>query len=213
MDIARNEYNNFATAYDYFNEHLFKSELPDCLITLKRDQPGRLGHYQSMIVRHRTDKVTADEIALNIASFPHRTDTEILSTLVHEMVHLWQENLGEAPRKAYHDKQWGRKMKEIGLHPSNTGQPGGKETGQQMTHYVIGGGPFDCACQALLSSGYKINWQMEIEQPEKGERKKSKIKYTCQVCEQKAWAKPGASLMCGECMEAMGPEESADSDD
>lgn len=210
MDITRNEYNNFATAYDYFNEHLFKSELPDCLITLKRDQPGRLGHYQSMIVRHRTDKVTADEIALNIASFPNRTDTEILSTLVHEMCHLWQENLGEAPRKAYHDKQWGRKMREIGLHPSNTSQPGGKETGQQMSHYVINGGLFEHYCGALLSSGYKINWQMEIEQPEKGERKKSKVKYTCPTCEQNAWAKPEASLMCGKCTETMESEESAD---
>jgi predicted SprT family Zn-dependent metalloprotease len=206
-DITRSEYSNLATAYDHFNVFLFNSELPDCLITLKRDQTNRLGHYQPMVVRHRVDKTATDEIALNIASFPYRSDIQILSTLAHEMVHLWQEHLGEAPRKAYHDKQWGRKMKEIGLHPSNTGEPGGKETGQKMSHYVIEGGPFDCACQALLSSGYKINWQMELEQPEEKERKKSKVKYTCSSCEQKAWAKPGISLMCGDCMEAMEGEQ------
>ena len=33
-------------------------------------------------------------------------------------------------------------MQEIGLMPSNTGQPGGGKTGQQMTHYVIEDGPF-----------------------------------------------------------------------
>lgn len=211
--ITAQEYNNFAHAFAYFNEHLFKGELPDCLITLKRDQTNRLGHYQSMVVRHRTDRQATDEISLNIVSFPVRTDVEILSTLAHEMVHLWQEHLGEAPRKAYHDKQFARKMKEVGLYPSNTGAPGGKETGQKMTHYIISGGLFEHYCQSLLSSGYKINWQMELEQPEKGERKKSKVKFTCPACEQNAWAKPGANLMCGECQEHMINEDLTEDDD
>jgi hypothetical protein len=33
-------------------------------------------------------------------------------------------------------------MKEIGLQPSTIGQPGGKETGQSVTHYIIPGGAF-----------------------------------------------------------------------
>ena len=205
--ITTQEYGNLAHAYAYFNEHLFDGELPDCLITLKRDNPQRLGHYRGMVVRSRTEKKATDEISLNIASFPSRTDTEILSTLAHEMVHLWQENLGNPPRKCYHDKQWAIKMKSIGLHPSSTGEPGGKETGQQMHHYIVEGGLFDHYCQALLSSGYKINWQMEIEQPEGKEKKKSKVKYTCPDCEQNAWAKPDAKIVCGDCMVTM---ESAD---
>lgn len=68
-DVTRNEYNNLAHAYDYLNEQLFGSALPDCLITLKRDRPGHLGHYQSMVVRSRTDQKATDEISLNIASF------------------------------------------------------------------------------------------------------------------------------------------------
>jgi hypothetical protein len=32
-------------------------------------------------------------------------------------------------------------MKGIGLQPSTTGEPGGKETGQSVTHYVLPGGP------------------------------------------------------------------------
>jgi len=208
--ITIQEYSNLAHAYAYFNEHLFDNELPDCLITLKRDRPERLGHYHGLVVHHRVDKKTTDEISLNIVSFPSRTDTEILSTLVHEMVHLWQENLGDPPRKAYHDRQWGRKMKEVGLHPSSTGQPGGEESGQRMTHYIVEGGLFDHYCQALLSSGYKINWQMMIDQPGEKERKKSKVKYTCPDCDQNAWAKPEAKLVCGDCMVSMEPEESTD---
>lgn len=209
-EITTQEYNNLAHAYSYFNEQLFSNQLRDCLITLKRDNPCRLGHYQAMVVRNRTDRTATDEISLNIVSFPSRTDTEILSTLVHEMVHLWQEHYGDAPRKCYHDKQFARKMKEVGLYPSNTGQPDGKETGQQMSHYIIEGHPFDIACKSLLASGYKINWQMELEQPEGKEKKKSKVKYTCLECEQNAWAKPDARLMCANCMVPMTPEESAD---
>ena len=211
--ITAQEYNNLAHAFAHFNKELFNGELPDCLITLKRDQPKRLGHYQSMVVRNRTDHRATDEISLNLVSFPSRSDIEILSTLVHEMVHLWQEHLADAPRKAYHDKQWGRKMKEIGLYPSSTSAPGGKETGQQMSHYIIPDHLFDTACQALLASGYKLNWQMEIEQPEGKEKKKTRLKFTCPACEQKAWAKPGARLVCADCMETLEPEEDLTDED
>lgn len=212
-DVTRNEYNNLAHAYDYLNEQLFGSALPDCLITLKRDRPGHLGHYQSMVVRSRTDQKATDEISLNIASFPSRTDTDILSTLAHEMVHLWQAHYGNKPRKAYHDKQFARKMKEIGLFPSDTGEPGGKETGQRMAHYIMEGHLFDTSVKELISSGYKINWQMELEQPEEKEKKKSKVKYTCLECEQNAWAKPESKLICGDCMEVMESEDNQESAD
>jgi hypothetical protein len=31
-------------------------------------------------------------------------------------------------------------MREIGLQPSSTGEPGGMETGQTVSHYIIPGG-------------------------------------------------------------------------
>jgi hypothetical protein len=61
----------------------------------------------------------------------------ILSTLVHEMCHAWQQTYGKAPRRGYHDQQWAAKMREIGLPPSDTGEERGKETGQSMSHYII----------------------------------------------------------------------------
>jgi hypothetical protein len=93
-----------------------------------------------------------DEIALNPAHFATRPMTEILSTLAHEIVHLWQHHFGKRPRRCYHNKQWAAKMRDIGLIPSATGQPGGKETGQQMTHYIEAGGRFDKACAAFLAT-------------------------------------------------------------
>ena len=42
-------------------------------------------------------------------------------------------------------------MKEIGLQPSTTGEPGGKETGQSVTHYILPGGPYATAYAKLRS--------------------------------------------------------------
>ncbi|MCM5163877.1 sprT domain-containing protein, partial [Escherichia coli] len=58
----------------------------------------------------------------------------------------------------YHDRVWGEKMEQIGLMPSNTGLPGGRKTGQQMTHYIIRGGRFQTAVYDLLKSGFSISW-------------------------------------------------------
>ena len=50
---------------------------------------------------------------------------------------------------------------------------------------------------ALLASGFKLTWQS----PDKPKTRASqnKVKYTCPVCEQNAWAKSGAALICGFC--------------
>ena len=92
-----------------------------------------------------------DEIALNPAHFARRTPTQTLSTLVHEMVHLWQHHLGTPSRNGYHNKEWAAKMREVGLIPTDTGQPGGKDTGQKVTHIIEEGGRFDKACTAFLA--------------------------------------------------------------
>ncbi len=59
------------------------------------------------------------------------------------MAHVWQQTYRKPPTKCYHDRQWALKMtmKEIGLQPTTTGEPGGKETGQSVTHYIMPQGP------------------------------------------------------------------------
>jgi predicted SprT family Zn-dependent metalloprotease len=94
---------------------------------------------------------TTDEIALNPSHFRSRTTAEVLSTLVHEMAHLWQHHHGKPSRASYHNKEWAVKMRALGLIPSDTGQPGGKQTGQKVSHYIEEGGAFDVACTALIS--------------------------------------------------------------
>lgn len=140
-----------------------------------------------------------DEIALNPDVFSYQSDKDILDTLVHEMVHQWQYVYGKPSRKAYHNKQWADKMESIGLMPSDTGQPGGKRTGQRMSDYIIIGGKFDRAYNIFFKQYRGIHWQSPAPLLLKKQRRKSKVKYECPICGQKCWAKPKANFICGDC--------------
>jgi hypothetical protein len=124
------------------------------------------------------------------------------------MVHLWQHHFGKPPRKSYHDKEWARKMREIGLIPTATGEIGGKETGQKMSHLIDETGKFKHACQSLLASNPAILYSDRTLEEDKVRKKKlaSKTKYTCPSCGLNAWAKPGAPLVCGNCQVPMQSE-------
>ena len=53
-------------------------------------------------------------------------------------------------------------MDAVGLTPSNTGQPGGKRTGQHMADYPTPGGPFLRACAELQANGFKISYYYRV---------------------------------------------------
>jgi len=117
------------------------------------------------------------------------------------MCHVWQQTHGTPPRKAYHDRQWAAKMVEIGLQPSHTGAPGGKTTGQKMTHYVIEGAAFARAFAKLQAIGFALRWQALPTATDREKKSASKTKFTCPNCEANAWAKPDSKLICGACFE------------
>jgi len=94
-------------------------------------------------------------------------------------------------------------MEEIGLTPSATGQQGGKQTGPQMTHYITPGGLFEREIGALLAGGFTLRWQSGGRASSGKGVNKNKAKYICPDCGQNAWAKPGARLVCGDCMQPM----------
>lgn len=197
--ITQAEYRAFQLAYDFFNAELFAGTLPNVLVTLQRHAKA-YGYFSPERFIGRAEKEAAHELAMNPDHFG-RTDELILSTLAHEMAHVWQKAHGKMPRRGYHDKQWAAKMKEIGLYPSDTAQPGGKETGQQVSHYIVEGGPFAKAFAKLQVTGFTLRWQSRTAEadPTRKAKKASKTKYTCPSCGVNAWAKPDTQLICGEC--------------
>jgi predicted SprT family Zn-dependent metalloprotease len=201
-------YTSLDAAYDHFNRALFSGQLPPCLITMQRHK-GAYGYFsgERFASLGNAQEVT-DEIALNPATFACRTPTAILSTLAHEMAHLWQHHFGKPSRSGYHNREWAAKMREIGLIPTDTGQPGGKETGQSMTHTIAEGGHFAQACAAFLATGAAILYHDRAGDGETRKKKAaSKTRYTCPACRTNAWAKPNTKLICGDCEEPMQAED------
>jgi hypothetical protein len=201
-------YNSLTTAYDYFNRELFAGTLPPCLITMQRHK-GSYGYFSGERFQNTTNSTeVTDEIALNPAHFASRTPEQVLSTLAHEMVHLWQHHFGKPPTKSYHDREWAGKMREIGLIPTATGEVGGKETGQKMHHLIEEGGQFQRAYASLMALHPAILYSDRALAEDKTRKKKlaSKTKYTCPTCDLNAWAKPEAHLVCGDCKAPMQSE-------
>ena len=207
-------YDDFNMAYDFFNEQLFNRQLPRCLITMQRKNKA-FGYFAGERFGTPTGEDKTDEIALHPSHFKDRSTEEVLSTLVHEMAHLWQHHFGKLSRAGYHNKEWASKMKDIGLLPSSTGAPGGKETGQKVSHYISETGPFARVCADLVNQGFIVPYVERWTEGGKAKAKKkaaSKTKYTCASCDLNAWGKPAIHLICGDCNERMAADEPDEED-
>ena len=144
-------------AFDYYNEQLFDGKLPQCLITFQRERRTH-GFFNGQRFVNRNDNSMTDEIAMNPTFFGITPLSEIMQTLVHEMVHVWQHHFGNPGRGSYHNREWGDKMESLGLMPSRTGKEGGSKTGEYMLDYPIAGGKFSQVTEVLLSSGFQVSW-------------------------------------------------------
>ena len=203
-------YTSLDDAFAFFNRRLFGGRLPPCLITMQRSKSA-YGYFAGGRFGSKDGKEITDEIALNPSHFHERSTEQSLSTLVHEMAHLEQHHFGKPSRTGYHNKEWAGMMKAVGLIPSDTAAPGGREVGQKVSHYIEHGGRFERVCAELVAQGFNpLYVELWSEAGEKARKAKaaSKTRYTCSVCQTNAWAKPGVHLVCGTCDERM----EADSD-
>ncbi|KQZ26520.1 hypothetical protein ASD50_03685 [Mesorhizobium sp. Root552] len=208
---TRDTYDRFQQAYEHFNKTLFGNELPNALITLQR-RKGTFGFFSGDKFNDDQGRA-ADEIALNPARFGDRPLVEILGTLVHEMVHLWQRHQGTPGRGRYHNREWADKMKSLGLQPTDTGEDGGKETGETVNHMIVPGGAFAQAAEKLMAKEFAIIWKEAPTAPEfdpagageatAPEKSGKRVRYCCPDCDLKAWAKHDARLVCGDHMVPM----------
>jgi hypothetical protein len=206
------EYGTFQRAYDEFNAALFEGRLPQVLITLQRH--GRARGYFSCDRFQRRDGIrkSVHEVALNPDSFAGRTDEEILSTLAHEMAHVWQQEFGHPGRGRYHNREWAAMMFSIGLMPSATGEPGGAVTGDHVSHFILENGLFHDVCRAFLGK-HCLVWESAgpagATRSSSGQGKvgihpeprktQTRAKFTCPNCGLNAWAKPDALFDCHSC--------------
>ena len=124
------QFRAYQAMYDYFNRALFGGQLRPVLLNFSR-HAGALGFFAPERWESQAGEGKAHEISINPQALRSLPPVEVASTLVHEMVHLWQHEHGEPSRTGYHNHEWGRKMESVGLVPSDTGKPGGKRSGRR----------------------------------------------------------------------------------
>jgi len=149
-------YATLQSAYDHFNAELFQGQLPHCLITLRSASRVYGYHHAERFISPKGEQI--DEMGLHPGFFSLRPVESVLSTLVHEMAHHWQQHFGTPSISNAHNQEWAKKMESLGLMPSETGLPGGKRTGRSMSHYIIPDGIYLASCRKLVESGFVIPW-------------------------------------------------------
>lgn len=220
--LTTTHFSTLDVLFEYYNQSLFQNTLPECIVNLSR-KSNTHGFFAPDRWMERVAKKNIHEISLNPDTM-NRPDIEWHSTLVHEMVHLWQESFGNPSRRCYHNKEWATKMIEIGLHPSDTAEPGGKMVGQSVSHYILEDGNYARAFNSISQQQLdhlRLNCipnffpSLAITKPgedggdddgeeEDGEKDKAKsksgvkIKYSCS-CGCNVWGKPDLNIICGEC--------------
>lgn len=200
------QFTAFQAMYDYFNGALFDGTLRPVILNFSR-AANTLGFFAPE--RWEQAKSTTHEISLNPAHLATRSPRDVASTLVHEMVHCWQQEHGTPSARGYHNKEWAAKMETVGLMPSDTGEEGGARVGFKMTHYIVEDGPFARAF-AKMPRAHLLPWSSWEPDGKKGGptvSPKSKIKYTCPACGANAWGKPALHLVCGDDDERMQTED------
>jgi predicted SprT family Zn-dependent metalloprotease len=202
MDPTNSQFSAYRSMWDFFNEVLFGGSLKPVFLNFSR-AANSLGFFAPK--RWESETQTVHEISLNPAYLKIRSPRDVASTLVHEMAHLWQQENGKPGRRGYHNEEWARKMDELGLAPSSTGAPGGARVGYRMSHYIVEGGAFARAFDAMPRE-YLLPWTCwEPQGTGKGANKPrvSKLKYTCPACNANVWGKPALSLRCDDCDQPM----------
>jgi ribosomal protein S27E len=196
-DPTRNQFDAYARAFDWFNRHLFDDALPRCLLNFSRHAKS-MGFFAPLRWSRQDGRTHEISINPDVLHLPFR---ETMQTLVHEMVHLWQQECGQPSRTGYHNHQWAAKMEEIGLMPSSTGQPGGKRIGQKVSDYPTPGGRFLEAFEAMPET-CRLPWLSSAADDAKGaeaKKKKNKVKYSCPGCKTNVWGKAGLEIRCEPC--------------
>ena len=186
-------YTEWQSAYDFFNKELFNDSLPECVITLSGKSKRNMGSFAPDRYASEGGEIK-DGLMMNPKHF-RRGLIDTLSTLVHEMCHVWIHHFGKTKsRNGYHSKEWGTLMESVGLMPS--------KTGQQMTHYIIDAAPFETAAKRLLEEKFRISWadaQTVDSNRATKSKARNKSKYSCKVCKATVWGKPELRINCGEC--------------
>ena len=215
-DTTSRQFVAIENARNYFNEHIFLKVFGKSLgpVMLRPARHGSAYGYYRHFGWSDDGLNPVPEISLCPRGL-HRTPMEVFSTLLHELCHQYQYEFGKPGRGRYHNQEFAAIMASVGLICSDTGDPGGRQTGDHMTHYIDPNGlyaevfqsmPEECLLPFkllfdndtfLLGKPYKSVGLSKIE------LSKIKTKYTCLGCGAAVWGRPALDLSCNPCKQVM----------
>ena len=149
-------YKELQQAYEFYNNELFDNYLPECIITLEKTMKY-IGYFEADSYRENKENGEGGkkhEIRMSSEYFAVRPIEMTLSTVVHEMCHMYCHILKIGGRRGYHNKDWAETMERVGLIPSDTGLKDGKKTGDKMSHYIAENGLFEIKTKKIIKNGF-----------------------------------------------------------
>ncbi len=114
-------------AYIHFNGELFDSELIPCMITIQKSPRGNILGWTSFDKIWRNHHPDGDRFELNVCPHIfHKEVHDILGTLLHEMVHVYncQQGVRDCSSSQYHNRKFRDKALAVGLSVSKAGYRG-----------------------------------------------------------------------------------------
>jgi hypothetical protein len=113
-----------------YNERHFGGRLRPAIIRVSRRMRSRLGHYTAA-----TAGGEPAEIAISLAHLRRHGWEEVLHTLVHEMVHQWQD---EAGHTIDHGATFRAKAREVGIAPLARRALAARTPGRMTGSHTVG---------------------------------------------------------------------------
>jgi len=152
-----------AKSIHILNAHLFNGELPPVVVTTDYSDKHTLGYFSPKRFVINAERV--DQISINPLFILERSQEQVMATLVHEMTHHFvYRRTRENTVNGYHSKVFAEELAKRGLIASSTGKPGGKNTGQNMSHYPAPGGRFERVVAEMLNSDSPIRWRAAVNE-------------------------------------------------
>lgn len=185
------------------NNRFFNDILEEPIINIvSMEQHNATGSVTPYFFKNKATNKSIHLLKLNINQF-NRSDEEMILSLLHEMMHLWQIDYGTiSDSSSYHNKEYAARLEEVGLKAVNI--VNGSRTGYNITTQIKRNGEYDNFIKSRYYNKYIKNNYFNITKDTTREIKKNnvnkkKTSYSCPTCSNKSWGKPGMEQVCGKC--------------
>ena len=178
------------TAFDFLNEKLFENALSKSVITIQADTKARAyGWFTCYDAWLNTDENKSTEINIS-ANYLDRPPHETISTLLHEMCHLYayQHKIQDTSRSGtYHNARFKEIAENHGLNVVKVEKHGWTRTSlKDETKAIV---------EPILNL---LTLKRILPSMEKGKTSSTR-KYICPDCEMTVRATKAVNIICGDC--------------